>query len=738
MAIASVGTAGSGISTSASSSVAATVNATLAVGRLVVAIVAKDNIQTTDGDPSEVTSVADTRSNVWTKAREFCNGQGGVAAGADVAIYYTVVTTQIEVADAVTANLSANVQSKAISLWYYSLAAGSLVSVAGGADLANDGADPGNITVGGLASAEYLWVRAIATESNSTTALTVTAGFTVMTQAVANTGTSATSMGVRGEFIIATATTKSSDPTLFGSTDMASTMVAFSEVPAQSITPAALALAATFPTMLEAQTATLAVLALAATFPTASLAPTIPTGPLALAATFPTTLEAQTVAPAALALTAAFPSTALGQTTTASALALAATFPSMAPAIGVPTGALALSATFPSTTLAVWVPPVLAGPVPTGLTVRTYDGATGAPIDEWVDVVDCDVTFGEHGPEQATVTLPYRTDAGALNPALHRRRLMPGNRGVLVEIDARGLDIAEDVGLDEVWLGRAKSAPRGSGKATVQVSCQGPHTWLERETVPARVPFRGAAGRVFRDVLAGHPNGLHLVIGDVDDGPAVDVTLSGATLWEAITGLEEQTLGRAYFTAIPGAAKLVAQWRDQLSTRDDLTDRVVLIDGVNCEWDADCDLDPPFDTMLVAGRSFGDATTDGVVSARAPGGPVLGKLAALTAAVSSPVASALAGQGGSQVRPDLGALASLYSQADAGLRGQLQQAHVASIRVTDTSLWRSLRVGRIVEVRLEDPMGVFTHALVEIQQMTVGLAPDKTLDLGVELWAVME
>lgn len=387
-------------------------------------------------------------------------------------------------------------------------------------------------------------------------------------------------------------------------------------------------------------------------------------------------------------------------------------------------------------------PESLAGPVPSGLVVRTYDAATLAPVDEWINPTGCEIAFGVHGPEQATVTLPLRTATGALNPALSYRRLMPGNQGVLVEIDARGL------GIEDVWLGQALRIPRGSQKAALEVACEGPHSWLGRETVPARVAFDGSAGAVFAELIASHPNPLRLRLGDVDRGGPVKVSLTGASLWEAITSLEEMTLGRAHFTALPGGARLVADWRDQLAERDDGRGLVVLEEGVNCEWEADADLTPPFEAMLVAGRSFGDATIDGVMMARAPGGPVLGRLAALTAAVTSPVASALAGQGGAQIRPDLGALPSLYSQAEAAVRAQLCPPQVANVHVTDLTpaFVRRLRVGKLVETRFRsDATGLFTRAVAQVQQMTIDCADSKSLprqvrsvDLGVELWAVME
>lgn len=399
------------------------------------------------------------------------------------------------------------------------------------------------------------------------------------------------------------------------------------------------------------------------------------------------------------------------------------------PLYGIPAGAVVIE------------PTNLAGPVPGSVVVRTYDGATGAPIAEWVNPVGVEITFGAHGPEQATVTLPKRDGTGVLNPALHYTRTMPGYQGVLVEVDARGL------GIEDVWLGRAMRLPRGSQKQTADIPCEGPHSWLSRETVPARSQMNGSAGRVFGELIASHPNVLRLIVGETHEGAPVSVSLGGSSLWDAIGTLEEMTLGRAYFSALPGAARLVADWHDQLSVRDEGRGMVMLEEGINCEWDADADLSPPFDAMLVAGRAFGDATVDGAIVARAPGGPVLGRLAALTAAVTTPVASALAGQGGAQIRPDLGALASLHSQAEAAVRGQLCPPQVANVQITDLTpaFLRRLRVGRLVETRFQDPFGLFTRAIGEIQQMSIDCTDSGSLprqvrscDLGIELWAVVE
>lgn len=270
MAFGTTGAFGAGgISTSSGNSVAELSLNTVPVGALVVVRVSKDNVQTTDGNTNEVTSVTDTRSNTWTKAYEHCNGNGSAAAGAVSAVFFSVLTTQIEIGDSITANFSSNVVSKSIACYRHTVGAGSTVAVAGAAGgLSNDAADPGSITVGSLSSAEYLAIRAIASESNSTTALTVTSSYTASAQSVANSGTSATSMATRGEFLISTATSFTSDPTLF-SADHSSVLVVLSETPAPlSFAPAALALATTFPSATVDQAQAPAALALVATFPT--------------------------------------------------------------------------------------------------------------------------------------------------------------------------------------------------------------------------------------------------------------------------------------------------------------------------------------------------------------------------------------------------------------------------------------------------------------------------------------
>ena len=200
MAWGSLNTLGSNQNKTAGTSIVFTTSAAAEAGNVVVVIVAKDNTQTTDGNTSEVSSITDSAGgNTWTKAREFCNGQGATAGGATVSVWYSKLTNAIPSGGTITANLANSITAKAISAWEFSIAAGATISIAGTPqDLANDGADPGSMTIGGLSSREYLFIRGIAAETNSTTALTPTANFTAFSGNQTSGDGAATNMAVRG------------------------------------------------------------------------------------------------------------------------------------------------------------------------------------------------------------------------------------------------------------------------------------------------------------------------------------------------------------------------------------------------------------------------------------------------------------------------------------------------------------------------------------------------------------
>ena len=236
MAWTSLNTLGSNQSKTAGTSIALTTSAAVEAGHVVVVIVAIDNTQTTDGNTSEVSSITDSAGgNTWVKAREFCNGQGGAASGATVSVWYSKLTNAIVSGGTITANLANSITAKAISAWEFSIAAGATVSVAGTPqDLANDNADPGSMTVPGLSSREYLFIRGIAAETNSTAALMPTSNFAAFTGNQTSGAGAASNMAVRGEFAILTGTTATSDPT-YTAVDCASVFFALRESATQAL-----------------------------------------------------------------------------------------------------------------------------------------------------------------------------------------------------------------------------------------------------------------------------------------------------------------------------------------------------------------------------------------------------------------------------------------------------------------------------------------------------------------------
>ena len=233
MAITSGGTIGSVQDKTAGTSFALTTSAQLAAGQIGIIAVAKDNTATSDGNTSEVTSITDGSSNSYVLLREFCNAQSGSNAGATISLWRTRARTTLASGGTITINLAASKTAKAASIWAFNVGTNMTLQLIGtGQDLANDGADPGSMTISGLASQEYLFVRAIAGESDNTNDLVGTLLYTTITPNQTSGNPVASNMGVRGEFHVLTGTGDTSDPlwTSF-SGDAASVYVALVEAP---------------------------------------------------------------------------------------------------------------------------------------------------------------------------------------------------------------------------------------------------------------------------------------------------------------------------------------------------------------------------------------------------------------------------------------------------------------------------------------------------------------------------
>lgn len=236
MAFSSLGIAGGANKNSSSTSQNPLVTTTIAVDSILLLIIALDNINTTDGDFSEVTSVTDVRGNVYTKLGEWTNGQGTAATGATISAWFTRVTTQLVNNDTLTVTFSSALIDSSSRLRHFSVTAGNSIRVAGSVQtLSNDGADPGSMTISGLTNKEYLFLRAIASESETTT-FTVTTNYTSYGSQVSSiSGATDTNMVIAGEFRILTGTGDTSNPTIV-SADSASIYMALEEYTPTSVT----------------------------------------------------------------------------------------------------------------------------------------------------------------------------------------------------------------------------------------------------------------------------------------------------------------------------------------------------------------------------------------------------------------------------------------------------------------------------------------------------------------------
>lgn len=203
-----------------------------AVGNFAVLIYAIDNSATVDADENAVLSIVDSAGNTWLKGAEFTNGNGAAGAGATSGLWYSNLTVALPISSTITLTFfnATDRDATAASLTYFTTAPGFYADFEGTPVWV---ADDGAVTSLSVATSNIacLRVRGIASESNSVTALTPTTSFAVMTQSVANSGAAATSMGVRGEWIISISTNTASAPTGgAGAVDNASVYVAFKEV----------------------------------------------------------------------------------------------------------------------------------------------------------------------------------------------------------------------------------------------------------------------------------------------------------------------------------------------------------------------------------------------------------------------------------------------------------------------------------------------------------------------------
>ena len=193
----------------------------LAVGNVGVCVFSSDNVGTASGDNDDHTDVSDSVGNSWTQRAEMTNA-GNANASVTVSLWTTEAAFVLDGTDTITFTVVSAVTAKAAMCREFTVGAGNVVSVVGAVatDETNNG-QVASLASTTVASAEYLFFRGIGYESDADiTGLTATSSPAFTSCGVTSTdgGGEASNIGVTCEWIIATATTETSNPSFTGDT----------------------------------------------------------------------------------------------------------------------------------------------------------------------------------------------------------------------------------------------------------------------------------------------------------------------------------------------------------------------------------------------------------------------------------------------------------------------------------------------------------------------------------------
>jgi hypothetical protein len=233
MAIASVGTLGTGASSTSNSTLAFnTATNALAAGDFAILTIVSDNTSTgADGDASEITGVSGG-TGTWTKLGEHGNNNGAAGTGVVTAVWLFEASGTVAIGTTITVTFANNRTDKCCSFWKYTKAAGTtIVKETGTTNPITSAVDAsngfGSSAFSGLASSSRLYFRGLGKEANSTTDITVSGSFTAIT--LTRSRNNASAVLLRGEFRINTSTGETSNPTLAVSGDTAGLFLALEE-----------------------------------------------------------------------------------------------------------------------------------------------------------------------------------------------------------------------------------------------------------------------------------------------------------------------------------------------------------------------------------------------------------------------------------------------------------------------------------------------------------------------------
>jgi uncharacterized phage protein (TIGR02218 family) len=210
------------------------------VGRIIILSLATHEVNpgsTPTGPSNNHLTITDSQGNTWTKLREYT---ANMLAGGDVvtsSIWACVVTTALTTSDTLAVTFAIAIPCRAIeSRQFTTSILQPSISIVGGVDRLDEDSDPGLLSISGLQSQQYLFVRACAIHGTPGGAdinlYTPTAGFTEFVVPHNNSTLQSEAadrqIGARGEFKIVSATGSSTNPSVDPATspDTASVFIA--------------------------------------------------------------------------------------------------------------------------------------------------------------------------------------------------------------------------------------------------------------------------------------------------------------------------------------------------------------------------------------------------------------------------------------------------------------------------------------------------------------------------------
>lgn len=237
----SVGNIGTAANTSGST-LALIPTTQLNVGNVGIIVVVFDNVSTIDGETNECLSVADNAStnNLYIKLGEWCNSNAAATAGVITAVFMVKCRVAVAITNTITITFSSSIFDKVASMWSFAVAYNLRVATRI-PNVTDASTNFGSLTTSTIPNKEYLFFRGMGKQVNSTTQITPTVGHTAITAARSRNGGAA--QIVRGEFIINTSTSDTSNPTLAVVGDTSSYLFALEQIgdflnisPAETIT----------------------------------------------------------------------------------------------------------------------------------------------------------------------------------------------------------------------------------------------------------------------------------------------------------------------------------------------------------------------------------------------------------------------------------------------------------------------------------------------------------------------